>query len=81
MAIVPKQLSNTVEAADKAAEVVKPVPKKILKQSVFLVLQGPHPLSEPYTHQRFNPGAHTEVSEITPWLQFQIDAGLFEVIE
>ena len=61
-----------------AAATAKPKPKKNLKTSVFLTVVSQFPLVEPFTHQRFNPGIATETSEVTPWLQMQIDAGLME---
>ena len=54
------------------------LPKKNLKTSVFLTVVSEHPLVEPFTHQRFEPSITTETSEITPWLQMQITAGLIK---
>jgi hypothetical protein len=55
--------------------------KKALKNSTFVILKGEFPLAEHFTHQRFTPGQQAEVSEITPWIQAQIDAGLMEEVK
>jgi hypothetical protein len=57
------------------------LPRKNLKTSVFLMVVSEHPLVEPFTHQRFDPGVSTETSEITPWLQMQIIAGLIKEVK
>ena len=65
---------------DEIQTAVKPA-KKALKTSVFLLVKSEHPLVEPFTYQRFEPGVPTETSEITQWLQMQIAAGLMEEVK
>jgi len=88
MSLIPNQTSAEGSSADvtdaalteiagaEATATAKPKPKKNLKTSVFLTVTSQYPLVEPFTHQTFRPGVQTETSEVTPWLQMQIDAGL-----
>jgi len=59
-----------------ATETKAATPPKNLKTSVFIQLNGEYALAEPFTGQRFTPGVPVEVSEVTSWIQSQIDAGL-----
>lgn len=72
-------LINNPDASASEAQETKT--KKNLKSSVIVVLNGEYPLAEPFTHQRFLPGIETETPEITPWLQAQIDVGLFSEVK
>lgn len=56
-------------------------PPKVLKNSTFVRSNGEYMLSEPRTGQAFNPGVIVEVSEITEWIQGNIDVGLFTHLE
>lgn len=38
-------------------------------------------LMEPFTYQWFRAGVATQVSEITIWTRYQIDAGLIQQVE
>lgn len=68
-------------AVAPATEAPKATLKHVLKKSLFVQNKGPYPLAEPFTFQNFPPEQATETPEITPWLQAQIDAGLFEIVE
>lgn len=75
MALINNDAAPSAQAPEKAA------PKKNLKSSVIVVLNGEYPLAEPFTHQRFEPGIPTETPEITPWIQAQLDVGLFSEVQ
>jgi hypothetical protein len=75
--LYPNYLLETSMIDETAAK----LPRKNLKTSVFLMVVSEHPLVEPFTHQRFEPSVSTETSEITPWLQMQITAGLIKEIK
>ena len=53
---------------------------KNLKSSLFIINLGDFRLVEPFTQQSFPSQEQVETPEITPWLQAQIDCGLFQVI-
>lgn len=73
--------SNISTITPEVPQKTPKMPKKALKTSVFLIVNSQYPIVEPFTNQRFNPGVTTETSEITQWLQYQIDAGLMEVVQ
>lgn len=69
----------TEEVKNPVVKPTRSTPQKNLKTSVFITVVTPYTLCEPFTHQIFRSGIPTETSEVTPWLQAQIDAGLMEV--
>ncbi|WP_019865141.1 hypothetical protein [Methylovulum miyakonense] len=72
---------QSVDILDPSLQDQVDLPPKALKSSTFIRVDGPYALSEPRTGQRFNPGQITEVSEITEWIQCNIDAGVITHLE